>query len=144
MNISDYFDHPIKKQNIEYFVHLVRIAKVDDIVTNSELDLLRRIGRKLGLTDTEIDKLIESTGKSDYIPPYELSKRFDQVYEIVKMTLADGVIDENEMRLANGFAIKSGFMESEIHSLLVLLIRGIKEGKDEEDLFEEYKKERKF
>jgi hypothetical protein len=144
MNISDYFDHPIKKQNIEYFVHLVRIAKADDIVTNSELNLLRRIGRKLGLTDTEIDKLIESTDKSDYIPPYELAKRFDQVYEIVKMTLADGVIDENEMRLASSFAIKSGFMESEIHSLLVLLIRGIKEGKDEEDLFEEYKKERKF
>jgi hypothetical protein len=144
MNISDYFDHPVKKQNIDYFVHLVRIAKADDIVTNSELDLLRRIGRKLGLTDTEIDKLIESTGKSDYIPPYELSKRFDQVYEIVKMTLADGVIDENEMKLASGFAIKSGFMENEIHSLLALMIRGIKEGKDEEDLFEEYKKERKF
>jgi uncharacterized tellurite resistance protein B-like protein len=144
MNISDYFDHPIKKQNIEYFVHLVRIAKADDIVSNSEMRLLHRIGSKLGLTDPEIDKLIESTGKSDFIPPYELSKRFDQVYEIVKMTMADGVVDENEMRLARGFAIKSGFSESEIPNLLDMLIRGIKEGKDEEDLFEGYKKERKF
>lgn len=144
MNILDYFDHPIKKQNIEYFVHLVRIAKADEIVSNTELELLHRIGRKLGFTDPEIDKLIATTGKSDYIPPYELSKRFEQVYEIVKMTLADGVIENNEMRLASGFAIKSGFNESEIPNLLVLLIRGIKEGKDEEDLFELYKKERKF
>jgi uncharacterized tellurite resistance protein B-like protein len=144
MNTSDYFDHPGKKQNKEYFVHLVRIAKADDIISNTELVLLHRIGKNLGFTDPEIDKLIETTGKSDYIPPYELAKRFDQVYEIVKMTLADGVIDKSEMRLASGFAIKSGFSENEIPNLLVMLIRGIKEGKDEEDLFEVYKKERKF
>jgi uncharacterized tellurite resistance protein B-like protein len=144
MNTSDYFDHPGKKQNKEYFVHLVRIAKADDIISNTELVLLHRIGKNLGFTDPEIDKLIETTGKSDYIPPYELAKRFDQVYEIVKMTLADGLIDKSEMRLASGFAIKSGFSENEIPNLLVLLIRGIKEGKDEEDLFEVYKKERKF
>ena len=143
MNISDYFDHPIKKQNTEYFIHLVRIAKADDIVSNSELELLHRIGRKLGFTEPEINKLITTTEKSDYIAPYELSKRFDQVYEIVKMTLADGLIDNSEMRLASSFAIKSGFTESEIPNLLALLIRGIKEGKDEEDLFEIYKKERK-
>jgi uncharacterized tellurite resistance protein B-like protein len=144
MNISSYFDHPLKKQNIEYFVHLVRIAKADDIISSPELELLHRIGRKLGFTDPEIDNFIETTGKSDYIPPYELSKRFDQVYEIVKMTLADGTIDKNEMRLASGFAMKSGFNDNEIPNLLALLIRGIKDGKDEETLFEVYKKERKF
>jgi hypothetical protein len=143
MNILNFFDHPEKKQNIEFYTHLVRIAKADDIISNTELELLHRIGRKLGFTDPEIDSLIETTGKSDYIPPYELSKRFEQVYEIVKMTLADGAIDKNEMRLASSFAVKSGFIESEIPTLLVLLLRGIKEGKDEEELFEEYKKERK-
>ena len=94
MNILNYFDHPEKKQNIEYYTHLVRIAKADDLINTTELELLHRIGRKLGFTDPEIDSLIETTGKSDYIPPYELSKRFEQVYEIVKMTLADGVIDK--------------------------------------------------
>jgi hypothetical protein len=144
MNIADYFDHPIKKQNIEFFIHLVRVAKADDTLRNSELELLHRIGRKLGFTDPEIDKLIGTTGKSDYIPPYELSKRFDQVYEIVKMTLVDGVIENSEMRLASSFAIKSGFTENEIPNLLALLIHGIKEGKDEDDLFEVFIKGRKI
>lgn len=143
MNILSHFDHPIKKHNKEYFVHLVRIAKADDIVSHHELELLNRIGKKLGFTDPEIEALIETTGKSDYFPPYELSKRFDQVYEIVKMTLADGVIDKNEMKLASSFAVKSGFDEDEIPILLVNLIQGIKEGKDEEELFEVYKKNRK-
>jgi hypothetical protein len=144
MSHLDYFEQPQKKQNKEYFVHLVRIAKADDVVSLNELELLQRIGRNLGFTDPETEMLIETTAKSDYIPPYELSKRFDQLYEIVKMTLADGVIDNSEMRLANAFALKSGFTESELPKLLVLLISGIKNGKDEEDLFEVYQKGRKL
>ena len=93
--------------------------------------------------ESEIDNIIETTTNSDYIPPYELVKRFEQVYEIVKMTLADGVIDKSEMRLASNFALKSGFGENEIAGMLVLLISGIKEGKNEEDLFEAFKKQRK-
>lgn len=144
MSHLDFFDHPQKKQNKEYFVHLVRIAKADDIISHTEMELLHRIGKNLGFTDPEINILIETTDKSDYHPPYELSKRFDQVYEIVKMILADGKIENQEMRLATAFAVKSNFTESEIPSLLVLLIHGIKEGKDEEELFEAYMKKRKF
>ncbi|MCX6332862.1 MAG: hypothetical protein NT092_00980 [Bacteroidia bacterium] len=144
MNLLNYHHHPLRKQNIEYFVHLVQITKVDKNISNSELELLHRIGRKLGFTDPEIETLIQSTAKSDYVPPYELSSRFEQVYEIVKMTLVDGTIDKNEMRLATGFAVRSGFKENEIPKLLSLLIRGVTEGKDEDDLFKEYKKEIKF
>jgi uncharacterized tellurite resistance protein B-like protein len=144
MNLLSYFNHPLKKQNIEYFIHLVQITKADDNISNTELELLHRIGRKLGFTDPEIETLILTTAKPDYIPPYELSSRFEQVYEIVKITLVDGAIDKNEMRLATGFAVRSGFKENEIPKLLSLLIRGIKEGKDEDDLFKEYKKEIKF
>jgi uncharacterized tellurite resistance protein B-like protein len=143
MNLTDVSDHSIKKQNLEYFIHLVRIAKADDVISSNELELLHQIGNKLRFTEHEIDTLIESTGKSDYIPPYELSARFEQIYEIVKMTLSDGVIDKNEMRLASNFATKSGFTENEIPGLLVLLLSGIKQGKNEEELFEQYKKERK-
>ena len=144
MKTLEYFDHPVKKQNIEYFVQLVRIALADDIITTNEMELLHRIGKRLGFTEPEIVNIIETTGKSYYIPPYELSARFEQVYDIVNMTLADGVIDKNEMRLANIFAAKSGFLDSEIPNLLLLLIRGIREGKDEEELFEYYKKGLKF
>jgi hypothetical protein len=143
MNIFNFFDHPEKKDNKDYFVQLVRSAKADDIIRNSELELLHSIGKKLGFTEPEIINLIAMTDKTDYIPPYELSKRFDQVYEIVRMIMADGVAENNEMKLAEGFAIRSGFSEEEIPNLLALLLRGIEEGKDEEELFEVYKKIRK-
>jgi hypothetical protein len=56
------------------------------------------------------------------------------------MILADDKIDNMEMRLAGGLALQSGFAEGEIPALLSLLINGIKEGEEEEDLFKQYKK----
>lgn len=143
MSILNMFDNPLKKQNRDYFVHLVNIALADGIITDDEKELLYTMGNRLGFTSPEIDDIIQKTAKSDYIPPYELSKRFEQVYNVVKMMLADGIIDANEMRLANGFALKSDFKANEIPALLDHLIDGIKQDKDEEDLFEVYLNERK-
>ena len=55
-------------------------------------------------------------------------------------------IEEDFLRLIRciRFAIKLNFTETEIPGLLILLIDGIKEGKDTEDLFEEFKKKRKI
>ena len=142
MDILDHFDHPSKKQDKEHFINLIQVALADEMLDKSESDMLHRFGRRMGFTDPEIDNLIKASSKTAYIPPYELSKRFEQVYDIVKMVLADDVIDKNEMRLANGFAAKSGFTEMEIPGLLSFLITGINEGKDEDDLFEQYKKQR--
>jgi len=143
MSHLENFDHPLKTQNKGFFVHLVKIAMADGIIWQAELELLHRMGRKLGFTEPEIKFLIDNAARQDYDPPYELSKRFEQLYDIVRMTLADGLIDDQEMRLASGFAEKSGFKESEIPALLTMIMRGIKDGKDEEDLFEVYKKTRK-
>jgi|WetSurMetagenome_2_1015567.scaffolds.fasta_scaffold576178_1 uncharacterized tellurite resistance protein B-like protein len=139
MDTHEHFEHQVKKDAREHFLHLIQIALADGIIDITETEMLNRFGHKLGFEQSEINKLIESTRNSAYNPPYELSKRFEQVYDIVKMVLADGVIEKSEMQLANNFAAKSGFPENDIPRLLALLIRGIKEGKDEDELFEAYK-----
>lgn len=143
MNHIENFDHPTKEQNEEFFIHLLKIAMADGIIWHTELELLQRIGRKLGFTKPEIRDLIDTAAKQDLTPQYELSKRFEQLYDVVNMTLADGQIDNHEMRLAIGFAAKSGFKDNEIPALLVMIMRGIKEGKNEEVLFDIYQKTRK-
>jgi len=142
MNFLEHFDHPSRKQNKEHFGHLIQIAMADGKIETSELEMLHRFGSKLGLTAPEVDNLLETSKKSAYIPPYELSKRFGQLYDVIKMVYADGQINNNEMRLATGLALKSGFAEEEIPVLLALLISGIKNGEDEDELFDLYKKRR--
>ncbi len=138
MNILDSHTDAVVKENTLYFIHLIRIALADDIITTKELELLHRVSKKLGFTVEETDHLIMTTGKSDYTPPTGLRARFDQVYEIVNMTLADGSINKNEMYLASGFAAKSGFNEKEIPIMLVLLLNGIRQEKNKDELFNEY------
>jgi uncharacterized tellurite resistance protein B-like protein len=140
MSIVEYFDYPDRKQNKEHFKDLVHVALADGRIEDSELKLLHRMGKNRGLTDVEIDDLMESSTKSSYSPPYQLARRFEQMYDIIKMVLADGKIDENEMRLARWLALKSGFAEPQISDLLTLLIEGINLGGDEENLFKLYKK----
>jgi hypothetical protein len=140
MNFLEHFDHPSRKQDKEHFSHLIQVALADGEIQDTELDMLHRIGRGMGLTAPERDDLFEATKKSAYNPPYELSKRFGQLNDVVKMVFADGKIDNNEMRLATGLALKSGFIEQDIPVLLALLINGIKNGEDEDDLFDVYKK----
>jgi len=142
MKFLEHFDHPERKQDKEHFIHLIQIALADGKIEDIELQMLQRMGSKLGLTKPEIDDLLETSKKSEYIPPYELSKRFEQLYDVIKMVYADGVIDDNEMRLASGLAMKSGFAEEEIPTLISVLIEGIKKGEDVDDLFDLYKKRR--
>ncbi len=138
MDKLDSLSDSIVLENTAYFVHLIRIALADDVISTKELALLHRVSKKLGFTVEETDHLIRTTGKSDYTPPSGLRARFDQIYEIVNMTLVDGTINKNEMYLASSFAAKSGFNEKEIPTMLVLLLNGIRQGKNKDELFNEF------
>lgn len=140
MSIVEYFDYPDRKQDKEHFRNLVHVAMADGRIEESELELLHRMGKNKGLTDVEMDDLMKSSTKSSYSPPYEFARRFGQMYDIIKMVLADGKIDDNEMLLARWLALKSGFAEPQITDLLTVLINGINSGVDEENLFKHYKK----
>jgi uncharacterized tellurite resistance protein B-like protein len=140
MKLLEHFDHPEKRQDKEHFKHLIQIALADGIIRDSEMAMLHRLGKNMGFTDPEIDDLLATANNVAYNPPYELTKRFDQLYSIIKMVLADGNIDSNQMRLASVIAIKSGFVDDEIPALLELLLNGIEKGDDEEHLFRVYKK----
>lgn len=136
----NYFDSELKRQNKDYFIELLNIAKVDGTVSDSELKLLTRIGKRLGLTDEEIHSLMSKDESTSYHPPMELSGKFSQFYEIIKLTLADGIFSEEEKRMARIFAAAAGFNEKEIVLLLEIVYNGIKSNQQEEELLEEFRR----
>jgi hypothetical protein len=142
MSISEHFESHSRKQSKEHFNHLVQIALNDGVIQETEMKVLHKAGKKMGLTEPEIDNLIRNAKKGEFDTPYELSKRFEKLYEIINLISADGKIEPDEIRLARGLAISYGFNDDEIPGLLVLLINGIKNNTDEEELFKVYLKER--
>jgi uncharacterized tellurite resistance protein B-like protein len=140
MNFSDFITNHGKRVNKEAFIHLVQISKTDGKINKDELELLHKEGRKFGLTDPEIDKLMHSEKDHHYHQPYSLVEKFEHLYNITEMILADDVVKESEMKMIRRFAIEAGFDDSKIEDLIRILIDGIKNNTDEEELFKKFKK----
>ena len=142
MTITNYFDHHDRKASKEHFLHLIQAASVDGIIDNSESLLLHRIGKRLGFTDPEIEELIQKRDSKIYTPPYELEQRFNRLYDVVAMVLADGVFDASEVRLVKRLTAASHFSDDDADRLITLLVNGIENGKDEEELFLLFKRKK--
>lgn len=139
MSTLNYFDHHDKKSSKEHFLHLVQVANADGVIDKSESEMLHRMGKHLGLTDPEVDDLISKKDSKTYTPPYELEKRFHQLFDVVAMALADGMLYKNEITMIKKLAIASSFNEADTDKLVNLLVNGVKYNKSEEELFKAFK-----
>ena len=144
MNFSDFIKDNGKRVNKEHYIHLLQVSRADGKIDPAEMELLHKEGRKFGLTDPEIDRIIEAEAHHHYNPPYSLAEKFEHLYNIAEMIVADNPITEGEKKLLTRFAIEAGFSDNTIPKLIDLLLTGIQRGEDEEDLFRRFKKDHLF
>jgi uncharacterized tellurite resistance protein B-like protein len=139
MNFSDFITDHGKRVNNEHFIHLIQVAQIDGNISQSEMELLHKQGKKFGLTDPEIDILIKSEFQHHYDPPYSLHDKFDQLYSIAEMILSDKEIADSEKRAIKRYAIAAGFKDNHIDGLIDLLLKGIMNNQTEDSLLSEFK-----
>jgi hypothetical protein len=144
MNFTDFITNSGKRVRKEHYIQLVNVAKVDGNISKTELELLHKEGRKFGLTDPEIDKLINTGDLHHYNPPYSLREKFDELCEIAEMILADDIVTENEKKLMKKYGIAAGFNDHTIDKIIPFLLHGIKAGEDEDKLYHDFKKKHFF
>jgi len=140
MNFTDLITSHGKRVTKDAFIYLVQVSRVDGKINSDEMELLHKEGKKFGLTEPEIDKLIHAERDHHYHAPYALEEKFEHLYNIAEMILADDVVKEKEKKIMKRFAIESGFEFSKIDGLLDLVIEGIKEDIPEEELFKKFRK----
>jgi len=140
MSFTDFITDHGRRVNKESFIHLVQVAQADGSIDSKELEMLHRYGKRFSLSDPEIDTLIKTEKSHIYSPPYELEKRFEHLYDIVQIMMADGLITIQEKALFYKLAIAASFRDEEIPWLLEVLSEGIEEGKDEEELLAKFRK----
>ena len=140
MNFSDFITDNGKRVNKDHYIHLIQVSRADGHIDQAELEMLHKEGRKFGLTDPEIDKLIELEGSQHYNAPYSLDEKFEHLYNVAQMILADDVITEGEMKALRRFAIEAGFDDDAVDRLIEVLFTGIRENTDEEKILGSFKK----
>jgi len=140
MNFSDFITNHGKRVNKQAFVHLLQVACTDKKITYEEFEFLHKKGQKFGLTDPEIDHLIEAERDHHYHQPYSLHEKFEHFYMVAELIVADDVVDENELKILRKFAIEVGFSYDRIDDLIKLVIDGVINNEDEDALYNKFKK----
>jgi uncharacterized tellurite resistance protein B-like protein len=140
MSFTDFITDQGKRIRKDHFVHLVQVAEIDGKIDKQEMEVLHKEGRKFGLTDPEIDAIIDKEKDFHYVPPYSLQDKFDEIYNIASIILADKEVTGAERKMLHRYAIAAGFKDETIEMLENLVIDGIKNNVDEETLFKNFRK----
>ena len=105
---------------------LAALAKADGHVDDREMNFIITVGKKNGVSAGDVRKIVDgrTTNTSDL--PHTDSERFDQIFDLVDMMLADGTVDETEMDFCINMAEKLGFRKAIVGVLVRKNLAGCK------------------
>ncbi len=130
----NFFESEQTKRLKGHLMNLGALAKVDGHIDSTELNYIIAIGQKNGMKAEEVRTLIANVGKVKQQIPSNDSERFDQIYDLVEMMLADGIVDDNEMEFCIDMATKLGFKKAIVGVLVRKISMGVKDGLSREHI----------
>ncbi|MCH2236049.1 MAG: hypothetical protein MK078_17575 [Crocinitomicaceae bacterium] len=127
MSIAEIFLTGERKQDISHFRNMVMIAKSDGVISEEEIELLHKIGRKIALSDEQTKAIIKKPEEYPITPPVSRIERFEQMVNLVQMVAADGKVEDAEFAILERIAVGIGYNdldEVDVESILALIHRG--------------------
>jgi len=133
-----FFENEQAKKIKSHLLNLAALAKADGHIDAREMNFIIAVGKKNGINSTEVQSLVSgSKGFENSDLPTNDSERFDQIFDLVDMMLADGVVDETEMDFCIIMAEKLGFRKAIVGVLVRKISQGVKDGLPRERIKEE-------
>jgi uncharacterized tellurite resistance protein B-like protein len=129
-----FFESDEHKKVKTHLANLAALAKVDGHVDSTEMNFIVQIGQKQGLKAEDVKSLIASASSMKFELPKTDSDRFDQIFDLVEMMLADGVVDDNEMDFCIDMATRLGFRKAIVGVLVRKITMGVKDGLTRESI----------
>ena len=122
------FENDQAKKIKGHLLNLAALAKADGHIDEREMSFILAVGKKNGMSAADVKELVSGAkGASTELPSTD-SERFDQIYDLVHMMLADGIVDENEMDFCIMMAEKLGFRKAIVGVLVRKISQGVKDG----------------
>lgn len=110
--------------NRSHLKNLVALACSDGRVDEAELKVLRDAAKNSGVSEGELQKLIERGNEFQYLIPESEEDRETQLIQMLSLAIADGEFTEDEYDLCKLVATKLGFTEEELLLIIRLSFRG--------------------
>ena len=133
-----FFENEQAKKIKSHLLNLAALAKADGHIDAREMNFIIAVGKKNGINSTEVQSLVSgSKGFENSDLPTNDSERFDQIFDLVDMMLADGIVDETEMDFCIMMAEKLGFRKAIVGVLVRKISQGVKDGQPRERIKDE-------
>ena len=140
MGFFGLFGSKVKKELLEsHLKNLWEVAMSDGHIDDREVKLLYQIADRHGVGRGRVNKIKKNMNEIDFFKPDNDQERFDQIYDLVMMMMADSEIDENEMRVCNKYAEKLGFDKRIVDELVYSISSNITVGNNPEETKERIK-----
>ena len=123
-----FFESEQTKKVKSHLMNLVALAKADGHIDEREMSFIVSVGKKNGMRAGEVRSLVAGANDGSMILPDNDSERFDQIFDLVDMMLADGIVDENEMNFCVDMAGRLGFRQDIVAVLVRKISVGVRDG----------------
>ena len=137
MSIADVYESGEQKQNKSHLESLIAIAHVDGNLAETEKTLLEKFARRLSIDSTVFQAMLSGEKRYAINPPIDKMDRYKRLYDLVKISLADSILDDKEVRLLEKYAIGLGYQEEQANDLINKSIKFISNDVDFEEAFEQ-------
>lgn len=107
------FESKKVKAEKSHLRNLILLANADGELSKTEADVIFKIGESRGLKKEEITVLFEEELKKESIlVPDNDTERFNQIFDLVTVMLADGKVEDNEIDFCIEVAEGLGFSKA--------------------------------
>lgn len=98
---------------------LVQLAKVDGVVVQDEIDLIKQIGEASGMSSDEISECFEDPSEIGDLNSLSNDEKYEYLYDIVQLMKIDGRLYKEEIRFCAKMVSKMGYREDVLVELML-------------------------
>lgn len=119
-----FFEHQYLSFKKSHLRNLIELAKADGHLHPAEEKLIYKMGEKYGLKDRQVASLLRSGKKTDMQIPDSHEEKMDQLYDIVMMVYADGVVEPSEIEFCEEVVEQFGYDKAIVSWLIGIFDAG--------------------
>tara|TARA_R110000737_G_scaffold353295_3_gene403882 strand:- start:756 stop:1178 length:423 start_codon:yes stop_codon:yes gene_type:complete len=97
---------------------LVQLAKIDGVVSQDEIDLIRQVGKANGLTEEDIATAFDETHEVGNLADLTDDEKYEYMYRVVQLMKIDGRLYKEEITYCAKMASKMGYNEDVLYHLI--------------------------
>lgn len=128
MDFEKIFESEERKHVKAHFENMIDMAKADGVINEEEMKHLSKMAHRFNITEEEFDKILGRENEYPFNPPIAKEERYLRFVNLVRLIIADDVIDPFEMKTLERFAAGLGFRDEDFENISDGVIGALSEG----------------